>query len=145
MAHKTKAERAKLAKLITQRVAKKKMTISEALIESGYSPTQAKRGWDTVPTKVREIVGKKRCTMIEKGRRIASSPELARDMVLGRLATNVEHGKDGGTASAKALGNWRELDLFTPNIQQGVIILNVPSQIANMTPEQRKQLIEGDE
>jgi hypothetical protein len=141
MGHKTKAAHEKLAALIRGPVAKRTMKISEALVQCGYSETQAKRGWDTVPAKVREMVGKKRCTLIEKGRRIMSKPELAQAAVIGRLMQNVEDGKDGGTASAKALGNWRAIDMFTPEQLNGVIVVVPPASVL----ERKKQLLESDE
>lgn len=44
----------------------------------------------------------------------------------GRLLSNTITGKDGGAMSAKILGSETELNMFTPEFQQGVIVLTPP-------------------
>lgn len=60
-------------------------------------------------------------------------------MVIGRLAVNTARGKDAGAMSAKILGSRRELNMFTPENQVGVFVVN-PPQSPNLG-----KLIESDE
>jgi hypothetical protein len=46
--------------------------------------------------------------------------------VRGRLVDNIVKGKDGGAMSAKILGSDTELNLWQPEFQQGLIILQAP-------------------
>jgi hypothetical protein len=48
-------------------------------------------------------------------------------LVRGRLLSNTITGKDGGAMSAKILGSDTELNMWTPEFQQGLIILQAPA------------------
>jgi hypothetical protein len=52
-------------------------------------------------------------------------PQTRRKLVRGRLIDNV-NGKDGGSMSAKILGSDSELNMWQPEFQQGLVIINVP-------------------
>jgi hypothetical protein len=52
--------------------------------------------------------------------------ETRRHLIRGRLVDNITKGKDGGAMSAKILGSDSELNLWTPEFQQGLIILQAP-------------------
>jgi hypothetical protein len=43
--------------------------------------------------------------------------------------------------SAKILGSDSELNMWQPELQAGMIVLQVPQQILNMTEEERTQLL----
>jgi hypothetical protein len=46
--------------------------------------------------------------------------------VRGRLLSNTISGKDGGAMSAKILGSDTELNMWQPEMNQGLIILQAP-------------------
>jgi hypothetical protein len=104
----------------------------ESLLAGGYSENVAKRGQDGVPAKVWGLMPKKTRRLLEKGKRIAENPDQARYIVLGRLGENAEKGRDGGTASAKALGSWRGIDMFTPDQMNGIIVITPPPNVREL-------------
>ena len=55
--------------------------------------------------------------------------DTRRDLVRGRLVSNTITGTDKGAMSAKIVGSDRELNLWEPESQTGVVILQKP-QIA---------------
>ena len=97
---------------------------TKALLAAGYSPNVAKKGRAGVPDKVMRMVGPKAIKLRELGK---LSPNVHKELLLGRLCENVLQGKDGGTLSAKALGSTKEIDLFRTESQVGVIVVNAPN------------------
>ena len=65
-----------------------------------------------------------------KGKRLMDlgsvDPQTRRKLVRGRLVDNVIKGKDGGSMSAKILGSDSELNMWVPEQNQGLVIINVP-------------------
>jgi hypothetical protein len=53
-------------------------------------------------------------------------PQTRRKLVRGRLVDNVIKGKDGGAMSAKILGSDSELNMWQPELNQGLVIISVP-------------------
>jgi hypothetical protein len=51
--------------------------------------------------------------------------------------------KDGGSMSAKILGSDSELNMWTPENMQGVIILQTPEKLRD--PEVLKKMLEAEE
>jgi len=54
--------------------------------------------------------------------------ETRKYLVRGRLLENTIAGKDGGAMSAKILGSDRELAMWEPELNQGVIVLQAPRE-----------------
>ncbi|HSZ00308.1 MAG TPA: hypothetical protein VK788_12475 [Terriglobales bacterium] len=96
----------------------------DVLIEAGYSETQARKGWSAVPDGVKLLLPAKGKRLMNLG---SVDPQTRRKLVRGRLVDNVIKGKDGGSMSAKILGSDSELNMWMPEMNQGLIILNAPS------------------
>ncbi len=118
---KTPAQHKKLASLLAQDV-----PVGEALREAGWSERQSMKGWDAVPDKVIIKLPKKAQRLMELGK---TDKESRKNLVRGRLVDNVVKGKDGGAMSAKILGSDTELNLWQPDFQQGLIILQAPQSV----------------
>jgi hypothetical protein len=115
---KTPAQHRKLASLLAQDV-----PVGEALREAGWSARQSTKGWDAVPDKVMIKLPKKAQRLMALGK---TDKESRKNLVRGRLVDNIVKGKDGGAMSAKILGSDTELNLWQPEFQQGLIILQAP-------------------
>lgn len=138
MPQKTPEQREKLARLISEQVSKGKLKIGEALISAGYSRAQAAKGWDSVPDAVKRMLPQKAMKLIKLGN---VDPKTQEKIVRGRLVENTLKGKDGGSMSAKILGSDKRLNMWQPEIQQGVVILNPPAAIL----DNLDHLLESDE
>ena len=115
---KTPAQHKKLASLLAQDV-----PVGEALREAGWSERQSMKGWDAVPDKVMIKLPKKAQRLMALGK---TDKESRKNLVRGRLVDNIVKGKDGGAMSAKILGSDNELNMWQPEYQQGLIILQAP-------------------
>jgi hypothetical protein len=60
-------------------------------------------------------------------------PQTRRKLVRGRLVDNVIKGKDGGAMSAKILGYDSELNMWQPELNQGLVITSVPQSAIDPT------------
>jgi len=118
---KTPAQHKKLASLLAQEV-----PVGEALREAGWSERQSMKGWGAVPDKVLVKLPKKAQRLIALGK---TDKETRKHLVRGRLVENTIKGRDGGAQSAKILGSDTELNLWTPEFQQGLIILQAPQSL----------------
>jgi hypothetical protein len=137
MAQKTKAQRQKLARLL-----KEGTPVCEALLEAGWSETQARKGRGAIPKAVLRLLTPKVKKLLDLGN---IDPDMQEKLTRGRLTMNVIEGSDKGVQSAKALGSDRRVNMFVPDVQQGIIVVVPPTSLTSMTPEQKKQLLEGDE
>lgn len=117
----TPAVRAKLAELLS-----KNTPVCEALKEAGYSEKTAVKGWAAVPDSVLALMPQQGKALVELGK---IDKDARRNLVRGRLITNVIEGKDGGSMSAKILGSESELNMWTPDTQVGLIVLNAPQAV----------------
>jgi hypothetical protein len=66
-----------------------------------------------------------------KGKRLRElgkslDPKEQAALVIGGLINNIQEGTDNAIQSLKALGNTRDLGMFQPEIQTGVVIISVP-------------------
>src|SRR5215470_7728550 len=111
MARKTEAQHKKLAGLLAGPVSKKEITIQEALLDSGYSELQSRKGLAAVPDTVLRMLPRNAKRLIKLG---AIDPKVQEHLVRGRLADNVIKGKDGGAMSAKILGSDKRLSMWQP-------------------------------
>jgi hypothetical protein len=110
----------------------------DVLLEAGYSETQASKGWAAVPDGVKLLLPAKGKRLMNLG---SVDPQTRRKLVRGRLVDNVIKGKDGGSMSAKILGSDSELNMWQPELNQGLVIISVPqSAIAN-----KAEILNGQE
>jgi hypothetical protein len=119
---KTKAQHAKLAKLLDAGT-----PVCAALEEAGWSPTQAAKGTSKIPQAVYGMLSKKAKGLIKLGRETAK--EDRKHLVRGRLIENVTKGSDKGAMSAKILGSDSTLNMWQPEVLNGVIVLNAPQSL----------------
>lgn len=117
---KSKAQRAKLAQLLANDT-----PVGAALIAAGWSETQAMKGWGAVPDAVYQKLPKEAKRLMALGK---IHKDARRDLVRGRLVSNTISGRDGGAQSAKILGSDTELNMWQPELNQGVIILQAPRE-----------------
>ena len=130
---KSSQQRAKLTRLLTQDV-----PVGEALVAAGWSPTQALKGWDAVPDAVFTKLPAKAKKLIAMGK---ADKETRRNLVRGRLVSNTITGKDGGAMSAKILGADKELSMWEPESQTGIVVLSAPREAL----EHKEELLKSAE
>jgi len=99
------------------------MPIKAAMLDAGYSEAVANNGMRKVPMTV-QALGIKGTDVYQAGK--GMSIEDLKHLAIGRLVLNVTEGKDGGVMSAKTLGSHRELNLWTPESQIGLMVVNAP-------------------
>jgi hypothetical protein len=115
------AQHKKLAQLLANDT-----PVGEALVSAGWSPTQALKGWDAVPDAVFVTLPKKAKKLVALGK---ADKDTRRNLVRGRLISNTISGKDGGAMSAKILGSDTELNMWQPEMNQGLVILTPPASL----------------
>jgi hypothetical protein len=120
---KTREQHECLAKLLPA-VQNKAMTIKAAMLQAGYSEAQAAKGWSKVPQAALDLLPEKMQRLMRLGR--TTPAQDMRALVHGRLIDNVTKGSDKGAQSAKILGSSRDLNMWTPDMQMGVVILQTP-------------------
>jgi hypothetical protein len=113
-------------------------SLKQAMMDSGYSETTASRGWESVPNRVLKLLAKKGIRLRELGKIDAKTQE---EIVRGRLVYNTIKGSDKGVLSAKALGSDKRISMFAPDIQTGVIVLQMPSSMI----ENKDKLLAAEE
>lgn len=111
-------------------------TIHGAMLEAGYSSHMAVRGIAGIPKTVLALMPQE-SNLVDLGR--ALNPEQQEALVRGRLALNVLKGKDSGVVSAYRLGQDKRVNMFTPENQTGVVVLNV-----NALPEKDGKVPENE-
>ncbi len=117
---KTKQQHEKLAKLLDAGT-----PVCAALEQAGWSKNQAAKGTSKVPLAVYGMLSKKAKRLIKLGQE--TNREDRRDLVFGRLIENTAKGSDKGALSAKILGSSADTNMWQPELQTGVIILQQPS------------------
>jgi hypothetical protein len=106
----------------------------EALVGLGISDKQAYgKGWSLVQTRA-SLRGALAAAKAEEAKNfIANAPDLTADedvkMVNARLRQNIIAGEDKGVQSAKLLGSRRDLNMFTPDSNVGIIIMEMPKNL----------------
>jgi hypothetical protein len=116
--------------------------ISKALTEAGWSQKTANKGVAAIPEGVMKLLPKNQQALIALGK--STEPEDVRHLVSGRLIQNVTQGKDKGSLSAKILGGRRDLNMWTPDMQLGVIILQTPQSAIDNKAALLKSVEEED-
>ena len=113
--------------------------VCSALEQAGWSPTQAAKGMSKVPSAVFDRLSKKAQRLMKLGKSFGT--EDRKHLVRGRLIENITNGSDKGAMSAKILGSDSELNMWTPEFQQGIVVLQTPQALMNMTAEERADLL----
>src|SRR5215472_14527730 len=134
MRRRTEKHKKEMAQAIIDRVHVGGEPISKVLLDY-TTPLQAKKAWAAVPREVLKLAG-----LSKKGEALAAlrrqlDAKSQEDLVRSRLAQNVIAGKDGGSHSAKLLGSDRRVNMFTPDVQAGLIILNAPQSLIDRKDE----------
>jgi hypothetical protein len=124
---KTPAQHKKLASLLAQDV-----PVGEALRSAGWSQRQSMKGWNAVPDTVIAKLPKKAQRLMALGK---ADKESRKHLIRGRLVENIVKGKDGGAMSAKILGSDNELNMWQPEYQQGLVILQAPQWVLDHKEE----------
>lgn len=101
--------------------------IRTALMEAGYSRNTAELGRAGIPATVLALMPKE-SNLVDLGKILDASDQEA--LVRGRLVLNVIQGKDSAVSSAYRLGQDKRVNMFQPELQQGIVILNAPGQVA---------------
>jgi hypothetical protein len=113
-------------------------SLKQVLMGAGYSEQNANHGWSAVPNRVVKLLSRKGLRLKALGEIDADTQEK---LTRGRLVYNVIKGSDKGVLSAKALGSDRRVNMFQAELQAGVIVISLPSQIA----EHKDKLLETPE
>jgi hypothetical protein len=100
------------------------MSIRNALMSAGYSQKTANKGMAGIPKKVLKLMGRGARNMLALGKISAEDQE---QLVRGRLVYNTIAGSDKGVNSAYRLGQDKRVNMFQPENQTGIVILNAPS------------------
>ena len=111
--------------------------IMPTMIEHGYSPSVARLGIRGVPRVVLALMPPE-SNLVSLGQ---INPNQQEELVRGRLVYNTLRGTDKGVLSAKALGSDRRVNMFTPDIQTGIVVINAP----NTAVEDRSKLLDAPE
>jgi hypothetical protein len=120
--------------------------VRDVLLANGYSQSVANQGWEAVPNRALKLMkgSSKGKRLRELGKSLDPKEQAA--LVIGGLINNIQEGTDSAIQSLKALGNTRDLSLFAPEIQAGVIILGEMPRLQGMTAEESKRaILEGQE
>lgn len=117
-------------------------TLRSALMDAGYSAHKARQGWAAVPKRVVRMLAKRGLRYVELGEIDAETQEK---IVRGRLVHNVLSGTDKAVMSAKALGSDRRVNMFTPDNQVGIIVLQQPQNVSETALDVPADLAENKE
>jgi hypothetical protein len=127
-AKKTPEQYKKLADLLGDGV-----PVNKAMAQAGWSETQAAKGWLKVPKGVIKMLPKSAQRLIHLGK--TTPAEDMRALVHGRLVDNVTKGSDKAAQSAKILGSSRDLNMWTPDMQMGLVVLQTPQHVLERKAE----------
>ena len=111
--------------------------IRQAMLDAGYSQASANQGM----ARIRRS-GPLATAYAQEVERLKNLPvppaEIRAQIVRAKLLENVADNRDNAVQSLKLLGQDRELSLWQPEIQQGIIIVNPSNGAA-------KNLLESEE
>ena len=114
--------------------------IRTALLDAGYSQASANQGMARIKRSIPLAVA-----YAQEIARLKNSPVppagIRAQIVRAKLLENVANNSDNAVQSLKLLGQDRELSLWQPEAQAGIIILNVPPALQD--PEVRKRLLDS--
>lgn len=114
--------------------------IRTALLDAGYSQASANQGMARIKRSVPLATA-----YAQEVERLKNSPvppaAVRAQIVRNKLLENVAQNRDNAVQSLKLLGQDRELSLWQPEAQAGLIVLSVPPALQD--PEVRKRLLES--
>jgi hypothetical protein len=116
--------------------------IRTALLDAGYSQASANQGMARIRRSV--PLATAYAQEVERLRNLPVPPAEARaQIVRAKLLENVANNCDNAVQSLKLLGQDREVSMWQPEVQQGIVVLNMPTALQD--PEVRKRLLESAE
>lgn len=118
-------------------------SIRESMMAAGYSEKQANKGKRAINKRMLKAMAAEGYKLADLAKQFTTK-DLG-DIAIGRLVTNAMIGKDGGAISAKTLGSHRDLNLWQPDNQAGVIVLQVPQSIQLMSEEEKQKMLNPEE
>lgn len=105
---------------LVEELSKPAVVLRTAMMNAGYTEYTANNGMASIPKRVLQLIARKGVKFVELGKMDAATQE---QLVRGRLVYNTIQGKDSGVMSAKALGSDRRVNMFTPETQVGVVLV----------------------
>jgi hypothetical protein len=99
--------------------------IGDAMVAAGLSKRSASKGVAKLPAVLLRVMLDQGKDYIELGKKISAADQ--ENLVRGRLAANAIEGKDNAAMSLKLLGSDRRVNMFTPESQTGVIVIQAPA------------------
>ena len=120
------------AKLFAQGI-KEGKNMYHAAVDAGMSPKQARKGKAAISGPMMSALAKEGLKFADLANEV--SIEQAGKIATGRLIENCITGSDKGAMSAKILGSHRAINLWTPESQVGVIVLNAPQSALDKKEE----------
>ena len=116
--------------------------IRTALLDAGYSQASANQGMARIKRSL--PLAAAYAQEVERLKNLPVPPAQARaQIVRAKLLENVANNRDDAVQSLKLLGQDRELSMWQPDFQSGVIVLSVPAALQD--PEVRKRMLESPE
>lgn len=98
--------------------------IQKSLLAAGYSENVARQGKKAISQKLWGVLADEK---IKIGKALSAEDRAA--YVRGGLLENTFKGKDNAVKSYELLGKDKEVQMFTPDSQVGVIILQAPQDL----------------
>jgi hypothetical protein len=102
--------------------------IRQAMLDAGYSQASANQGMARIKRSV-PLAAAYAQEVERLKHKPVPPPEVRAQVVRAKLLENVASGKDESVQSLKLLGQDRELNLWQPEIQQGIIVINSPKSV----------------
>ena len=99
--------------------------IRQAMLDAGYSQASANQGMARLKRSAPLAAAYAQELERLKNRPVPPA-EVRAQIVRAKLLENVATGKDESVQSLKLLGQDRELNLWQPEVQQGIIVINSP-------------------
>jgi hypothetical protein len=99
--------------------------IRQALLDAGYSQASANQGMARIKRSVPLAAAYAQEVERLKNKPVPP-PEVRAQVVRAKLLENVAQNRDNAIGSLKLLGQDRELNLWQPEVQQGIIVINSP-------------------
>src|SRR5215471_18893359 len=113
--------------------------IRTAMLEAGYSKASSNQGLARIRRS--KPLAAAYAQEVERLKKTPVPPaEVRARIVRAKLLENVAHGKDESVQSLKLLGQDREVSLWQPEAQAGVIIVNTPASLLR-DPDRMKALL----
>jgi hypothetical protein len=136
------------ARKLARRVLRQGKPIGEELRKAGFAPRQARKGM----RRVQESRTLRRAFLMEKdaiikgpSKEFALDVEQAEGLIVDRLKKNIKAGTDKAVMSAKLLGSHKKLNLWQPENQTGIIVINTPTDGTDFSVPSSKVLPQSDE